>query len=381
MSSNVGESCCTNWLATFDPDLPGYTRIGYPPAWYYSSFLGLLSLTKAFFRLGARSRPTVGSYQFALTAAAARGHATTIRYLLENNLAQIDESNGHHPGTLNVPLDAAMFYGHFSVIKILVQHGTDIIEPSQYFRVPPLHWAVAGGRLDWTQYFLEKGADVNYLTPNLGTALGEACRQGNVAIVKLLLDWGARLEWSGDYDTSLQMACFHGNTEVVSFLLKEGANVHAEGKLCGNALQCACLSRETSSVDIARLLIAHGADINAKPGRSGTALQCAVFGVREAWPKLRPLLSSLTGPFFRGFSMRETGDFDNISEGLVKLLLEEGAEVNTAPGGYGTALQAARAKGHEEIVELLLTYGAKDIPVGEIGEAEMYTLEWYRDRS
>jgi len=41
-------------------------------------------------------------------------------------------------------------------------------------------------------------------------------------------------------------------------------------------------------------------------------------------------------------------------EGIVKLLLEKGADVNAQGGWHGNALQAASARGHEGIVKLLL---------------------------
>lgn len=45
----------------------------------------------------------------------------------------------------------------------------------------------------------------------------------------------------------------------------------------------------------------------------------------------------------------------------MQLLLERGADVNAQSGFFGNALQAARFEGHEDIVEMLLQYGA-DLP-------------------
>ncbi|KAK4119594.1 hypothetical protein N657DRAFT_537577, partial [Parathielavia appendiculata] len=42
---------------------------------------------------------------------------------------------------------------------------------------------------------------------------------------------------------------------------------------------------------------------------------------------------------------------------IVKLLLDKGAEVNKQGGYYGNALQAASARGHQDIVKLLLDKG------------------------
>jgi len=45
-------------------------------------------------------------------------------------------------------------------------------------------------------------------------------------------------------------------------------------------------------------------------------------------------------------------------EGIVKLLLENGADVNAQGGFYGSTLQGAACQGHEGIVKLLLENGA-----------------------
>ena len=49
---------------------------------------------------------------------------------------------------------------------------------------------------------------------------------------------------------------------------------------------------------------------------------------------------------------------ENGHKEVVKLLIEEGADVNAQGGCYGNALQAASAGGHEAVVRLLLDRGA-----------------------
>jgi ankyrin repeat protein len=44
---------------------------------------------------------------------------------------------------------------------------------------------------------------------------------------------------------------------------------------------------------------------------------------------------------------------------VVRLLLDKGAEVNAQGGRYGNALQAASDGGHEEVVKMLVAWGAK----------------------
>jgi ankyrin repeat protein len=57
-------------------------------------------------------------------------------------------------------------------------------------------------------------------------------------------------------------------------------------------------------------------------------------------------------------------------EQVVKLLLDKGADLNAQGGEYGNALQAAAARGHEQVVKLLLDKGADpNAQGGEYGNA------------
>lgn len=44
---------------------------------------------------------------------------------------------------------------------------------------------------------------------------------------------------------------------------------------------------------------------------------------------------------------------------MAQLLLSKGADVNARGGYYGSALQWASAKGHEQMVQMFLQHGAK----------------------
>ena len=43
---------------------------------------------------------------------------------------------------------------------------------------------------------------------------------------------------------------------------------------------------------------------------------------------------------------------------MVRMLLDKGADVNAKGGRYGTALQAASERGHDQVVRMLLDIGA-----------------------
>jgi ankyrin repeat protein len=44
---------------------------------------------------------------------------------------------------------------------------------------------------------------------------------------------------------------------------------------------------------------------------------------------------------------------------VVQMLLDAGADVNAQGGHFGTALQAASARGHEKLVQMLRAAGAR----------------------
>jgi ankyrin repeat protein len=400
-------SCCINWLTTYQPGeffIVSFPPLILHPPWYYSSMLGLLSVTEWLFQNGAELRnisdfpcpPRLQPprYQTALEAASAEGHVSIVRYLLENNFAVANEKTTNRLGYpawfgFDSPLQAAAYHGHLRIVQMLVEKGAEIMTSREYGEGPPLYAAANHGHMDVVQYLLEKGADVNQATlPGGRTALDAACEHGDVEIVQILLDWGAEVNWESTAGTALRTACNSGHPEVVSLLLKNGADVNVEAKYPGNnALQSACSCRYAEP--IVRMLLDKGANVNAKPGYyRGTALQCVItndYTIPIAVVKW--LLDqgadvnarTLSDPFPLDRLVMATPLQLAVQRGcepFVRLLLEYGADVNALEGRYGTALQKARETGNQGIIELLLQYGARDIPVSECSE-DVKLLEQY----
>lgn len=77
-------------------------------------------------------------------------------------------------------------------------------------------------------------------------------------------------------------------------------------------------------------------------------------------PDLSRCLESVTAPLYYAALLG--------LDVITKLLLDQGAEVNTRSGRYGNALHAASLKGHKQIVRTLLTAGADtDAQSGDYG--------------
>jgi ankyrin repeat protein len=157
----------------------------------------------------------------------------------------------------------------------------------------PLGWAIIkdqGEHLDIVRIMLEAGCDPNstvleqYVDSTfLKTALLVAINTGNLRIVRLLVDHGARvncLAAIGVNRTPLQFAAQIGSFDIVEYLLREGAEVNAPParNRGATALQLAAIG---GYIGIAELLLNAGADPNAPAAKvdGRTAIEgAAEFG-------------------------------------------------------------------------------------------------------
>ncbi len=91
-------------------------------------------------------------------------------------------------------------------------------------------------------------------------SLHAASKEGNLAVVQLLLDGGAEVnKRDQSYETPLDLASGEGIFEVANLLIEHGANVNSRDKF-GSTLHKAS---EFGHLDVVRLLLDHGADANA----------------------------------------------------------------------------------------------------------------------
>ncbi|KAK1252130.1 hypothetical protein MKX08_003317 [Trichoderma sp. CBMAI-0020] len=212
------------------------------------------------------------------------------------------------------PLTRACQCGDFDLVKLLIDHGADIL------RQDCAAWHKAAQRLRWVdgqkdmlailELFYACHMDINHLHKENGTALNT-----------IIQDW-----YLGD-DCKLHPS--------IGWLLDHGADINIVGGDLGCPLQAACADTRKlwtiKDIDMmsgkTKLLLEHcpDIDVNAQGGRFGSALQAAAF----------------------------SGQAES-----VRLLLSKQANVHAAGGKYGSALNAAIIGGYWNIVELLLKAGA-----------------------
>ena len=278
------------------------------------------------------------------------------------------------------PLGFSIHRGFTHIAMLLLRDGANahFCAPGEPLASTPLLLACDRDNCDLSlvQELISKGADVNdsksfELTPAQKERRGEnealvklllskptplqvACKRQNESLVKLVLESGADLGAPQNWRV-LSDACTTGNEHIARLLLESDVGINALSLQYGIALQEACKISNQSLVD---LLLAHGANINEVSAQR-TLLQMAcktgdahmvkflierganVNAVYDPWC-LPPLMEACRN--------------NNVT--IARCLLENDADVHALDIHGVTVMQAAVESAGEEIVKLLLQYGA-----------------------
>lgn len=113
------------------------------------------------------------------------------------------------------------------------------------------------GDLSGIRDLLARQAHVNAVDASGNSALLFAAREGHTALVRALLDAGARVDGLGGAMPPLAAAAVRGHTAVVQLLLRAGADPDAAGANGHAALMNAV---KTNRLAVATVLLAAGAD-------------------------------------------------------------------------------------------------------------------------
>jgi ankyrin repeat protein len=232
---------------------------------------------------------------------------------------------------------------------------------------PALVLAAQQGNIEVVRLLLNQGADVNATTYNGWTALKAAAASGHTEILRLLLANGAMVSTAGGHNstTALARAVMNNDTEAVLALLGAGADVNELGFMHhGFAMvgRASALSEALSAghSKIAALLIQHGAEVRL--------IHAVMLG---DYDRVKTLLKA-------GADVNEVGPegWSPLSEAvtrghleIARFLINAGIDITeTGPFGLNTALLVAAATGHTKIVAMLIDRGA-DVTYSMYGTA------------
>ena len=133
------------------------------------------------------------------------------------------------------PIATAARLGHMKVLRTLVEAGAtmDLSDPA--VGKSPLHWACARGHLDAARFLIERGACVNKTDFYSETPIVEAIGRRDLAMVRMILDHGAKLNVTLNYDrdSALLFALLINEAPIARLLLQAGAHaghINREGE-------------------------------------------------------------------------------------------------------------------------------------------------------
>ena len=203
-----------------------------PPLWRAAE-LGRDRVVKVLLEYGAFTEAKDKSKRTAIFPAALKGHGQVLRLLFEAG-ANVNSRDGNDQNLmlcLASDRSEKQAKGRGEIIRILLGTNLDIEARDKDGRTALL-WAAALGKVELTEMLLTRR---EYGIANIGatndrgkTALHLAAENNHVALVRLLLEYGARLNVRSDGGwTALHNAADRGHVEVASLLLECKAEVNA----------------------------------------------------------------------------------------------------------------------------------------------------------
>lgn len=221
--------------AELDGMLPG----NYEPATslplHYAIRTGDVSVLQALIEDGANINNVTEGILSPLTYAVQTGTASMVLCLLRNGA----NPNINHTSGYGSPLHTAIDRGE-DYSLILIKHGShgDVIGQYLGRTCTALEMAMLRNKFDIVNRLLESGASFDTIQHEFyGNIFHTMAVKGNVEGVRIMLERGADIDRiSGQYGTALQAAACGGELEVVKVLLEYGADVDVEAGEYGNAM-------------------------------------------------------------------------------------------------------------------------------------------------
>lgn len=233
----------------------------------------------------------------------------------------------------------------------------NIGDVTHYANSTPLMIASSYGHYDIAKALIDNGALVNLRAGDGFNALMEAVRTGNIEIAKLLIEHNSDINIKNkDGKNMIMIACEKGNEEMFNLLIENNADINEKSSWGASAL---IYASEKGNINIMQYLIDNGIDVNGKADDNGDT----------------PLLWAVTGenPYESSKLLIENGANVNATNyggvapatilaastpKVVKLLKDNGADLDTKFLDYYPPIAIAAGAGNLEIVKALVENGA-----------------------
>lgn len=257
--------------------------------------------------------------------ACANNQKETVNILVNQNKAEIDINKVDKDGC--TPLNITCQKGYKDLAETLICNKNEkaAINKAAFNGLAPIHIAVSRNHFRLTELLLRQNAAVDKRSHKGFTSLYFACQNGNLDMVKLLLNYRVDINCQNEIlnRTPLHAAYKNNHHNIVNYLLKQ-VNAMKASSYKYMLLFTACLFGDVNAVKY----LLHNSllfiDINYK--RKGETVLC--IASKKMYPK------------------------------LVELLLQHNPDINFHSNTGWTALCLACKNGDKETVELLIKHKA-----------------------
>lgn len=294
-------------------------------------------------------------YGTPLYIAAESGCLRVVRQLLEHR-ANLNLTGGLH----RRPINAAAYYGHLEIVQLLLQKDIEVDPDEEYHYSSALGAAARKGHDQIVRLLLGKGWKADRKIKTYGSALVAAATYGHVEVVQALLEKNLDVT---SREQALEIASKNGKTDVVKKLLESSnylrhQKAFLQGASYGRDEILELLQPRGTNQDILNTALYEASD-HEHESTVGLLIKFGAHSDAEGQEYVTELVnqnSRLTVIYRYGTALTAAA-YDG-SDGIVQILLENGADVNKQGGDYGNALQAAAFNGNLDIVQKLLDHGA-----------------------
>ncbi|KAI4193008.1 MAG: hypothetical protein LQ348_002986 [Seirophora lacunosa] len=286
------------------------------------------------------------SWHALLIQAAGKADEAKVRDLL----AQLYPREEVFKDALRIGLQRVVSRGHESLTRLLLDQGAEVNQVLEG-EVPPLHRAAELGRENIVKLLLDSGANVNMRDKNQRTAIFSAAQKNHQNALQLLLNTGADVNIRDEDGQTLMLWLAAEKSEklmkwgpgIIEVLMRTNLDLEIKDRDGRTALLWAAA---TGKETLVKLLLTgrtqQQANIHATNHRAKTALHLAVESKTNRIP-------------------------------IIRLLLENHANVHAMSDGGWTPLHNAAEKGYEDVAALLLEWNASPNATTSSG---MTALHW-----
>ncbi|TGL98038.1 hypothetical protein EHQ76_13475 [Leptospira barantonii] len=309
------------------------------------------------------------------------------KFLIFTLLAFLTHSSssllGKNTGSKNLDKNSKAFYyaisdGNMNEVKSMIQEGANMNRPFEFEKkITPLGLATLKGHTEIMKLLIENGAKADYKNSKSDlTPLMIATGNEQAEALKILISNGAKVDFRETKSdlTALMYAVETKRYEIAKLLIENGADINA--KLNQYEAVMTAAIREDGDENFIAYLIEKGANVNGINDKGGSLLSKAVqFGfIKTVSLMIQKGANVNFGLESNEFSYPIALAVSNGNLDIVKILTENGAQINAKPGRVAPLLLASHTN-HPAIVKYLTKKGADVNFVSTVNGATITALE------